>query len=365
MNSFLSEFAMFQKFGESAHRFIEASKAECARFKGTSVGTEHLLLALTGDSNSLATRALLISGISKESVEREVERMISSGQKRTQGVSEENDIEFSDSAVEAVSFAHDQARYFGHTQVLPEHLLLGITDLREAAANRILEELGANISFLRRQVMFLMAQQYCVKESAPALREAVINGIKEVIADALEANACLSKLSRRSRIPIQHLPDRTEIVNMVLIGYMPAFLGTQVAFQRYLLQETLKVLSQRTGPLDQELTATLVSTAAQNLRDEVRSTIEHLLSNEYRLFDQMLDEAEMDLIGTVIEDLWWAQSEEIALHELFDAALDDHRRKQLLSLQKRRIEITQRITKLRGRLGETISQCFVRRQIPA
>jgi hypothetical protein len=356
---------MFQKFAESAHKLIEASKAECARFKGTSVGTEHLLLALTGDSTSLATRALLISGISYENVQREVERMISSGQKPTQSATDVSEIEYSEAAVEAVSFAHDQARYFGQTQVQPEHLLLGITDLREAAANKILEELGANISFLRRQVMFIMAQHYCVKESAPALFDAVITGMKEVITDALDANSCLSKLSRRSRIPLQNLPDRTEIVNMALIGYMPAFLGTQVAFQRYLLQETLRVLSQRTGQLDQELTATLVSTAAQNLRAEVRSTIEHLWSNEYRMFDQMLDEAEHDLIGTVIEDLWWAQSEEIALHELFDAALDDHRRKQLLTLQKRRIEITQRISKLRGRLGETISQCFVRRQIPA
>src|SRR5205823_6814595 len=107
------------------------------------------------------------------------------------------------------------------------------------------------------------------------------------------------------------------------------------------------------------------SNSSKKLQSEVRATIEHIWSREYRMFDEMLDEAEHDLIGTVIEDLWWAQSEEIALHDLFDAALDDHRRKQLLSLQKRRIEITQRITKLRSRLGETISQCFVKRSISA
>src|SRR5207245_2606933 len=132
-----------------------------------------------------------------------------------------------------------------------------------------------------------------------------------------------------------------------------------------LLQETLKILAERTGQLDQELTATLVSNGAQHLRDEVRGTIECLWSHEYRLFDQMLDEGEHDLIGSVIEDLWWAQSEEIALHDLFDAALDDHRRTHVLSLQKRRIELSQRMTKLRTRLAETIQQCFVRRSISA
>jgi len=79
----------------------------------------------------------------------------------------------------------------------------------------------------------------------------------------------------------------------------------------------------------------------------------------------MLDEGEHDLIGSVIEELWWAQGEEIALHDLFDAALDDHRRKQILSLQKRRLEISQRIARLRARLSETIHQCFTRRSIPA
>lgn len=44
----------------------------------------------------------------------------------------------------------------------------------------------------------------------------------------------------------------------------------------------------------------------------------------------MLDEAEHDLIGSVVEDLWWAQGEEIALNDLFADALDDHRRKHLL-----------------------------------
>jgi hypothetical protein len=101
------------------------------------------------------------------------------------------------------------------------------------------------------------------------------------------------------------------------------------------------------------------------MRADVRATIEHLWCNEYRVLNQMLNDAEHDLIGSVIEDLWWAQSEEIALHDLFAEAMDDHRRKHLLSLQKRRLEISQRLTSLRNRLDETIRQCFVKHPISA
>ena len=79
----------------------------------------------------------------------------------------------------------------------------------------------------------------------------------------------------------------------------------------------------------------------------------------------MLDEAEHDLIGSVIEDLWWAQSEEIALHESVAEAMDDHRRSHLLNLQKRRLELSQRMSKLRTRLDDTVRQCFIKHPISA
>ena len=116
--------------------------------------------------------------------------------------------------------------------------------------------------------------------------------------------------------------------------------------------------------MGQELTASVISKAAQNIREEVRSAFEYMLSNEYRLFNQMMDEAEYDEIGAVIEELWWTQGEEIALHKLFIEALDDHRRQQMLGLQKRRIEISDRLGRLKGKLNDTVRACFERRSVP-
>lgn len=363
---------MFKRFSEAALQVLRAAADECERLSGNKVGTEHILLALTADPECLAARALSSMGIHCQNVTNEIQRMfpppvsaIGSPETKPAAKVIETPVTYSDCAIEGFGRSLDHCRYFGLKEVMPEHVLLGIIDVSGCGAVKVLEELGANLSFLRRHVMFLMAKQCSSKQTAPPLREALLSGLTDLIASNLQSVQALSNLSVRSGNRLRNLPDRTEIVHMVFLGYMPDLLCTQVAFQRHLLQEALKVMEERTGPLDQELTATIVSNSAQHLRLEVRQTIESLWSSDYRLFDQMLNEAEYDLIGSVIEDLWWAQSEEIALHDLFDEALVDHRRKHLLNLQKTRLEISQRLTKLRTRLAETIQQCFMKRSISA
>jgi len=308
-------------------------------------------------------------GIYFENVDREAQQILDGSALGSRphllSGNESGELDLTRTAQKAVRLAAEHCRNFGQEQIEPEHLLMGIADLHEAAAIKILEELGVNMPFLWRQIMTLMARQYCSQQSVPSVKFALMNGVKELVSINEEAVRTLSRLAQKSRASLKRLPSRSEVVQMVLLGYLPDFLATQVTFQRYLLQESMSILELRSGPLDQELTATIVSNAAQNLRLEVRATIEHLWSHEYRMLDQILDEAEHDLIGSELEDLWWAQSEEMALHEMFDAALDDHRRKHVLSLQKGRIEITQRIIKLRARLSETIQQCLLKRSIPA
>jgi hypothetical protein len=148
---------------------------------------------------------------------------------------------------------------------------------------------------------------------------------------------------------------------MVMIGYLADFLFFQITFQRYLLQEMIDALAIRTGAMDQELIAGIVANTAQSIRKEVREVLDHLWSNEYSMHRQILNEGAHDLIGSALEALWWEQSEELALQMLFDEAMDDHRRKHVLSLQKRRIETNQRLKKLHRSLRETIQQCFSKR----
>jgi ATP-dependent Clp protease ATP-binding subunit ClpA len=373
---------VFERAGESLLSVVQHAMAECLSLGHSYVCTEHLLVALAADPDSLATHALETMKMDEENVRKEVERQFKDNPESELLYSDRPDvlesgfpkpvvathavdrpIGFSDLTVQAMMRAFDYSLFFGETDIEPVHLLLGILDLPDATAIKIFEDMGANLTFLRREILIIMAVESSLEAELPTLRDATVSGMRELIDRLYGDVRALAQLAERSRVPISHLPSRLDIVHRVCVAYFADFLWTQVSFKRYVLEETLEVLTERTGPQDQKIIASIVSRGAQNLREEVRTAFEYMLSNEYRLFDQMLDEAEYDEIGTVIEELWWTQGEEIALHELFIEALDDHRRQQMLGLQKQRIEISERLARIKVRLDETVRQCFEKRSV--
>jgi Clp amino terminal domain, pathogenicity island component len=388
--------SVFERSSDAILQVLQLALDECINLEHNYICTDHMLAALATEYGGIASAALATMKIDEQAISQEVENQVkgkteselpfsgrpdlSSGLPSvslpvvstlgagTTGVSETRKAYgMSNLTVQALHRAYEYALFFGLSFISPEHLMLGILDARESTAVKIVEELGGNVDFLRRQILHLMAKNLNVSGNSelPGLQACVVNGLRELIDKHYRAVSTLQALSVRSRHPLTSLCPRSEIVHMVCTGYFTDFLLNQIAFRRYLLEETLGDLNVRVGNLDKELIATIVSAAAQSLRGEVRSAIEYMFSSEYRLFSQMLDEAEHDLIGSVVEDIWWAQGEEIALNALFAEALDDHRRKHLLNLQKRRLEITERLNKLRSRLDETIRQCFEKRSVSA
>lgn len=379
--------SVFERSSDSLLQVLQLALDECINLDHNYICTDHILVALVSDFGGVAAEALGSMKIDEEAVRKEYDDKFKNKMESELPFSGRPDLSsgmpsvtlpvvaqsagtmaetrkaygMSDLTVQSLHRAYEYALFFGLSYINPEHLLLGILDLKECTAVRTIIDLGGNVDFLRRQIMLLMAKSLSSETDVPGLKDAVIGGLKEIIDKHYRAVSTLQALSVRSRHALGALPPRSEIVHMVCTGYFPDFLINQMAFRRYLLEETLAQLNLRVGGLEKELSATIISAAAQSLRQEVRASIEFMLSSEYRLFSQMLDDAEHDLIGSVIEDLWWAQGEEIALNELFSEALDDHRRKHLLSLQERRLEITTRLAKLRDRLDETIRQCFVKR----
>lgn len=362
---------MFEKFDEAANDILSTSRHEAMRLRCASVQPEHLLLAITRDPLSIAARALATMNVVADNVQGEVEKALkNSGKIEPEppvGMSTMvpyETIGFSDDVKHVFDRANDFRLYFGRDKVAPEHLLLALVDLGYEGAMRILEELGSNLTFLRRQVLSLIAKADSMAPDAPSAKSTIIYGVATMVWQQQESITALHRLANASDIAIHKLPERSEVVLMVLLAYLPDFLMMQVAYQRYLLEETLKLLVRRTGPVDQEVVATIVSGAAQNLRSEVRSIVEHLWTQEYRSLS-VPDEAEHEEIGGIIEDLWWTYSEEIALHDVFDEALDDYRRKHVLNLQKRKLEISQRLNKIKTHLEDALKRCFLKRSVSA
>jgi len=386
--------SVFERSSDALLQVLQLSLDECISFEHTYICTDHMLPALASEYGGVACEALATMKVEEEGVRKELENQIkgkseselpfsgrpdlsagmpsvtlpvtsiSGGQSQGSIADSRKAYGMSDLMVQALHRAYEYSLFFGLQYINPEHLLLGIMDAQESTAVKIIEELGGNVDFLRRQILHLMSKTLN-NEDMPGLKSAIVGGLRELIDKHYRAVSTLQSLSVRSRYALSSLPPRSEIVHMVCVGYFPDFILNQMAFRRYLLEETLAQLYLRVGGLDKELNATIISSAAQSLRAEVKSTIEFMLSNEYRLFNQMLDEAEHDLIGSVVEDLWWAQGEEIALNALFTEALDDYGRNNMINLQERRLEITQRLSKLRTRLDETVRHCFVKRSVSA
>lgn len=374
--------SVFERAGESFLNVIQQAMAECLNTGHRYVCTEHLLTALAVDEDTVAGVVLASMKLDADLIRQEVDRQF-----RDQVESEllytdrpdvvesgfpspavplqsvDHPIGFSDLVVQALIRSFDYSLFFGQPDIEPVHLLLALIDLPDATSTKLFDDLGANLTFLRREILHMMAAELSVYRELPGMRNSMVSGLKELIDRSYTSVRSLQALAHRSGLRINNLPGRAEIVHRVCVAYFSDFLWSQVAFRRYLLEESLDMLTDRSGPLDQELLASIVSSSAQHVREEVRSALEYVFSNEYRLFDQMMDEAEYDEIGTVIEDLWWTQGEEIALHELFSEAMDDHRKQQMLGLQKRRIEITQRLAELKERLKITVKDCFEKRSV--
>lgn len=355
---------MLDKIESSTQRILNDAQIEAGRLGQSQVGTEHILLALTINADCLAARALSLMKLDYTVVNHEVERVTSALKNSTNDQVEFSErrqavLEFEQSAKDLISEAVNQSRYYGQKKVSSEHLLLALMSQEKSVALAILDDLGANLSFLHRQLLSVMAHEYCVNHKVPSLRSTLLEGISEIVDSHLKSIQALEDLEKNACNSNKHeYPSLEQVVSMACVTYIPEMLIAQVCFQRFLLEDSIRILVVRTGVLDQETIASIVSQRAQNLRLEFRSTVDYLFSHQYRMFDTMLNEAELDLVGSVIEDLWWSQSEEIALHGLFDEALEDHRRAQVLTLQKRKVELTQRLKRLRERLFDTIKQCI-------
>jgi len=363
---------MFDKFGEAAIDVIYDAYGSAKRFKSEHIGSEHILAALAMDQENFAAQALSSVNVTSETLIAELERALLAGKKKDIAPAQFEvchltleDLKFNFPAKLAIKRATEMRTFFGHHRVEPEHLLLALIDLKDEAAMKVLDELGANVPHVNRMLCGLLAERDALDESTKTLGKTVIQGFDEMVDERVNVMEDIERLAASTDINLPDLPQKSEIAHLVFTAYMPDFLFVQVGYQRYLLEETLNLLRKRAGNLEPESAAGIVSGSAQNLRADVRHTIEYIWSHEFRLLSKLPDEADYDLIGSVIEDLWWTHSEEIALNQVFDDALDDHRRKQMLNLQKRRLEISERFVKLRSRLTDVIKQCFLKRSLSA
>ena len=141
---------MWQRFTERARRVVFFAQEEAGRLGENYVSTEHLLLGLVRENDSVAARILDRIGVSLGRVRSEIERQVARGDGRLG-----QDMQLTPRAKRVIDLAYDEARQLNNNYIGTEHLLLGLIREGEGLAGRILAKLGVDLERTRREVMQL------------------------------------------------------------------------------------------------------------------------------------------------------------------------------------------------------------------
>ncbi len=153
----------FEKFDDQARLVLSLAQEEAQRFNHNYIGTEHLLLGLVRQSDSLAVRILRAQGIEPNKVRAQVEFIIGRGEHIVQG-----EIGLTPRAKKVIELAVDESRRLNHHYMGTEHLLLGMLREGEGIAARVLASFGLQLDTVRTAVAVAVATR-----SAPTARENV------------------------------------------------------------------------------------------------------------------------------------------------------------------------------------------------
>ena len=139
-----------ERFNERARHVLVLAQEEARGFFHNYIGTEHLLLGLIREQDSLAAQALSRLGVTLEYVRSAVEKKIGRGEQPSEG-----EIDYVPRVRKVLSLAMDEAERQGSGYVRAEHILLGIVRDGGGVGADILDSLGV-LGKVREQVFELL-----------------------------------------------------------------------------------------------------------------------------------------------------------------------------------------------------------------
>src|SRR5580693_9908208 len=138
---------MFERFTNRARHVVVLSQEEARRLKHNYIGTEHILLGLLGEPESIGYRILDSFGMSLDGVRQEVLAMIGEGQQEIS-----SHIPFTPRAKKTLELALREALQLHHNYIGTEHILLGLIREDEGVAVQIMRK-HADLLALRAAVL--------------------------------------------------------------------------------------------------------------------------------------------------------------------------------------------------------------------
>ena len=138
---------MFERFTNRARHVVVLAQEEARRLHHNYIGTEHILLGLLGEPDSVAGRVLAGIGMSLEATRGEVTAIVSTGTTARSG-----HIPFTPRAKKTLELALREALQLQHNYIGTEHILLGLIREGEGVAAEVLLQ-HADFLTIRRAVV--------------------------------------------------------------------------------------------------------------------------------------------------------------------------------------------------------------------
>ena len=135
-----------RRFSKRARRSLAYAQEEAQRLNHSYIGTEHLLLGLVREENSVAARVLRSLGVEASKVRSAVEEIV--GQEEQKVVSKPGLTPLTKRIIE---LAVNQARNMGNNYIGTEHLLLGLVLEGDGIAIDVLQSLGVTLEKVQAQ----------------------------------------------------------------------------------------------------------------------------------------------------------------------------------------------------------------------
>jgi ATP-dependent Clp protease ATP-binding subunit ClpA len=136
----------WQRFTERARRVVFYAQEEAGRLGENFITSEHLLLGLLRENNSIAARILERMGFSLDQIRSEVERQVTKGEGKFG-----QEMQLTPRAKRVIDLAYDEAKQLNNAYISTEHLLLGLIREGEGLAARILNKLGIGLERTRQE----------------------------------------------------------------------------------------------------------------------------------------------------------------------------------------------------------------------
>jgi hypothetical protein len=139
---------MLERFTERSRQVIVLGQEEGRALGHNYLGTEHILLGLLREEESLGARILLSLGITVDRVRAEVVKLVGIGEELTSG-----QIPFTPRAAKVLELALRETLSLGNSFIDTEHILLGLVTEKDGVAAHILSGFGADPEKIRDEVI--------------------------------------------------------------------------------------------------------------------------------------------------------------------------------------------------------------------